>query len=188
MTRSSFFDPDTATANLERLGDVPAPVVEQIASVADPDGALASLVAISETDEGPRILAALEDDPLLRSRAVVVLGTSRAIGDFWNRHPEYVLDLAEDMLQRAATEAEYREWMADVADRDALRVRYFRALGVIAARDLTDVTTFAQSSEELSDLAVATLGAAARIAATEEPDADLVRLSVIAMGKTGGHE
>jgi len=189
VTRTRFADPEAASANLARLGDVSDGLREQISAVSDPDTALASLVGIHETDEGPRILQALQDDPVLCERALIVMGTSRAIGEFWRRHPQYVLDLVPDeMRERAATEDEYREWMADVTDADGLRVRYHRALSVIAARDLNAYTTFEQSSCELSDLAVATLGAAARIAAAGEADADLVRLSVIAMGKTGGHE
>ncbi|GAA3530422.1 glutamate-ammonia-ligase adenylyltransferase [Aeromicrobium flavum] len=189
MTRTRFSDPETATANLARLGDLSAGFVEQIAAVADPDTALTSLVSIAETADGPQVIEALEADPVLRQRVMIVLGTSRAIGEFWRRHPEYVMDLVgERLLDRPATEPEYREWLADVADPDALRVRYHRELAAIAARDLNAHTTFAQSSAELSDLAVATLDAALRIAAAEEADADLVRLAVIAMGKTGGHE
>ncbi len=189
MTRTRFADPEAASANLERLGEVSDGLREQISAVSDPDTALASLVAIHETPEGPRILAALQDAPVLCERALIVLGTSRAIGEFWRRHPQYVLDLVPDeMRERAATEDEYRAWMADVTDADGLRVRYHRALAVIAARDLNAYTSFEESSCELSDLAVATLGAALRIAAAQEADSDLVRLSVIAMGKTGGHE
>ncbi|MFO6451081.1 MULTISPECIES: bifunctional [glutamine synthetase] adenylyltransferase/[glutamine synthetase]-adenylyl-L-tyrosine phosphorylase [unclassified Aeromicrobium] len=189
MTRTRFSDPEAAAANLARLGEISPEFVEQIAAVADPDGALASLVAIAETDEGPGLVAAMEDDAVLRQRTLIVLGTSRAIGEFWRRHPAYVRDLVgERLLERPATEQEYRDWVADVEDPDALRVGYHRELAAIAARDLNAHTTFAQSSAELSDLAVATLGAALRIAAAEEDDSDLVRLAVIAMGKTGGHE
>ena len=58
----------------------------------------------------------------------------------------------------------------------------------IAARDLTALTSFEESSAELADLAMATLGAALRIARADEQDADTCRLAVIAMGKTGGRE
>src|SRR5690606_18543447 len=74
------------------------------------------------------------------------------------------------------------------ADADELRIAYYRELLHIAARDLTGLTSFEESSCELSDLAVATLGAALRIAALAEPDAGLVRFTIMAMGKTGGHE
>ena len=80
MTRTRFADPDTARANLDRLGGISSDFVDQIAAVADPDGALASLVAISEHDDGPDVVAALQADPVLRERAMIVLGTSRAIG------------------------------------------------------------------------------------------------------------
>ena len=75
---------------------------------------------------------------------------------------------------------------ADTADE--LRVAYRRMLLRIAARDLTALTSFEESSAELADLAVATLGAALRIARANEPDADTCRLAIIAMGKTGGRE
>ncbi|MCD9153362.1 bifunctional [glutamine synthetase] adenylyltransferase/[glutamine synthetase]-adenylyl-L-tyrosine phosphorylase [Aeromicrobium duanguangcaii] len=189
MSRSRFADPETASANLARLGAVSAEFVEQISAVADPDTALTSLVALAETDDGRSVIEALDGDPVLRQRAMVVLGTSRAIGDFWRRHPQYVMDLVgENLLERPATEPEYRDWLTDATDPDALRVRYHRELAAIAARDLNAHTTFAQSSAELSDLAVATLEAALRIAVANEPEADLVRLAVIALGKTGGHE
>lgn len=189
MTRSRFFEPEVAQANLERLGDVSPELVGQITAAADPDCALAALVAIGETEHGPRVLAALEADPVLRERVTVVLGTSRAIGEFWHRHPQFVLDLAEDtMLTRPGTEEEYRTWLGQATDRDDLRVRYHRGLALIAARDLNGYTTFTETSAELSDLAVATLDAALGLARAEDPDADLVRLGVVAMGKTGGHE
>lgn len=188
MSRSRFTDPDAAAKSLEVLGDISPELLNQITSVADPDVALASLAAIVDAGN-PDILAALEADPVLRERVLVVLGTSRAIGEFWIRHPDYVLDLAPDhMLVRPATEEEYRGWMAEVDDADALRVRYHRELAVIAARDLNAHTSFEQSSKELSDLAVATLDAAHRLAAEQEPESESVRLTVMAMGKTGGHE
>ncbi len=189
MSRTRYSDSDLAAANLARLGDVSADLVTQIESVADPDTALASLVDILDSGDRASLLAALEGDPVLRERVMIVLGTSRAIGEYWRRHPEYVLDLVEEnMLKRPATEQEYRGWLADVEDADHLRIAYLRELAVIAARDLNAHTVFEQSSAELSDLAVATLGAAHRIAVAREKHADLVAVTVMAMGKTGGHE
>ena len=78
--------------------------------------------------------------------------------------------------------------MDEATTADELRIGYYRKLLHIAARDLTALTTFEESSAELSDLAVATLGAALAIARAEEPDADLCRFTIMAMGKTGGHE
>ncbi|HPU12161.1 MAG TPA: bifunctional [glutamine synthetase] adenylyltransferase/[glutamine synthetase]-adenylyl-L-tyrosine phosphorylase [Aeromicrobium sp.] len=189
MARNNYADPVAAEANLARLTELPAEVLDQIETVADPDTALHSLVAIMESADRVALARQLLADRGFRDRLLVVLGTSRALGEFWARHPEFVGDLAEDNLQlRTKTEDEYRAWLGQARDPDELRVLYYRALTEIAARDLNAYATFQQSSAELSDLAVATLGSAHRLAAGAEPDADLVSLSVIAMGKTGGHE
>lgn len=174
---------------LAALGDVPATVVDQIAAVASPDTALSSLVAIAERMGAAELIALLGSDDDLRQRLLVVLGTSEALGDVLTRHPELIADLSSTELSTRPIElVDRRRQMEEAGDADELRVAYFRKLLHIAARDLTGLTTFQESSAELSDLAVATLGAALRIARANEPDADLCRLTIMAMGKTGGHE
>ncbi len=163
--------------------------MEQVASVASPDTALASLVAIAETWGVERLLATLRGDAELRQRLLIVLGTSEALGDFLARHPQHVEDLAADRLSPVPLDLDLmRQQLGDADDADALRVAYRRKLLHVAARDLTALTCFEESSAELADLAMATLGAALELARRDEPDADCVRLAVMAMGKTGGRE
>ncbi len=189
LARKGFRSPDEAHARLQELGPVAEDVVDAVAAVADPDAALASLARIGEAWGRERLVAALESDAVLRQRLLVVLGTSVALGDFLVRHPEHVADLAADqLLSRPLTEDEHRRQLSVATTADELRVAYRRKLLHVTARDLTGLTTFVQSSAELSDLAVATLDAALAIARTEVAGADQCRLAVVALGKTGGHE
>ncbi|KAA1378582.1 bifunctional [glutamine synthetase] adenylyltransferase/[glutamine synthetase]-adenylyl-L-tyrosine phosphorylase [Aeromicrobium fastidiosum] len=189
LARKGFRDGDGALNLLTSLGEVPGELVDQIAAVASPDTALSSLVGIAERLGPSELLATLAADAELRQRLLVVLGTSEALGDFLVRHPEHVVDLATGELSPVPITLEQRRrQMEEATTADELRIAYYRKLLHIAARDLTALTTFEQSSAELSDLAVATLGAALAIARADEPSADLCRLTIMAMGKTGGHE
>ncbi|MDR0990954.1 MAG: bifunctional [glutamine synthetase] adenylyltransferase/[glutamine synthetase]-adenylyl-L-tyrosine phosphorylase [Propionibacteriaceae bacterium] len=74
---------------------------------------------------------------------------------------------------------------------DALRQAYRRHVMRIAARDLTapdPAAILEDITGELSDLADAVIQAALALAQTRVPKADLVRLAVIALGKTGAQE
>ncbi|AXT86758.1 bifunctional glutamine-synthetase adenylyltransferase/deadenyltransferase [Aeromicrobium sp. A1-2] len=189
LARKGFRNGEGAVADLMRMGDVPSSLVDQIAGVASPDSALASLTSIAERLGGSTLLDLVAKDDQLRQRLLVVLGTSEALGDFLTRHPEHVLDLATDNLAVTPIRLDVRRsQMEEANNADELRVAYYRKLLHIAARDLTALTSFEQSSAELSDLAVATLGAALRIAKAGEGDAALCRFTIMAMGKTGGHE
>ncbi|MCW2752583.1 MAG: bifunctional glutamine-synthetase adenylyltransferase/deadenyltransferase, partial [Aeromicrobium sp.] len=183
LARKGFRNGELALANLQQLGDLPDALVDQIAQVASPDTALNSLTAIAGKFGAPKLLKLLESDRELRQRLLVVLGTSEALGDFLSRHPEFISDLAEDELLPTPLPLETRRaQMADTTTADELRVAYYRKLLHIAARDLTALTSFEESSAELADLAVATLGAALAIARTQDSDADLCRFAIMAMG------
>nr|WP_244633490.1 bifunctional [glutamine synthetase] adenylyltransferase/[glutamine synthetase]-adenylyl-L-tyrosine phosphorylase [Aeromicrobium sp. CFBP 8757] len=174
---------------LTSMGEVPPDLVDQIATVASPDIALSSLAGIAGRMGAAELFALLEGDAELRQRLLVVLGTSEALGDFLTKRPEHVRDLASGELSPVPIALEQRRrQMEEATTADELRVAYYRKLLHVAARDLTALTTFEQSSAELSDLAVATLGAALAIARANEPTADRCRLTIMAMGKTGGHE
>lgn len=189
LARRGFLDGAAAAAHLARLEGIDDALVEQVAAVASPDTALSSLVAIAEAWGTDRLLTTLRADDELRQRLLIVLGTSEALGDFLARHPEHVEDLGADRLSPVPLDlATMREQLGEVADADELRVAYRRKLLHVAARDLTALTGFEESAGELADLAVATLGAALDLARRQEPEADSVRLAVIAMGKTGGRE
>lgn len=189
LARRGFRDGERAVANLSLLPGIDDDLVEQVASVASPDTALASLVDIGESWGVERLLSTLRADDELRHRLLIVLGTSEALGKFLARHPEHVLDLAADELKPVPLDLETRRaQLEEATTADELRVGYYRKLLHLAARDLTALTSFEESSGELADLAVATLGAALKIARADEPDADQVRLAIIALGKTGGRE
>jgi glutamate-ammonia-ligase adenylyltransferase len=189
LARKGFRNGEGAAHDLARLGDVPDSLIDQIAGVASPDTALSSLASIAEGYGVERLLRLLEADRELRQRLLVVLGTSEALGDFLARHPEHVEDLSTDELSLTPIPLDARRrQMAEATTADELRVGYFRKLLHIAARDLTALTSFEQSSAELADLAVATLGAALRIARANENDSALCRFTIMAMGKTGGRE
>ncbi|WP_332641865.1 bifunctional [glutamine synthetase] adenylyltransferase/[glutamine synthetase]-adenylyl-L-tyrosine phosphorylase [Aeromicrobium sp.] len=189
LARKGFRNGDLAVANFQRLGDVPDALVEQIASVAGPDTALSSLAAIADRMGAPKLLKQLEKDRELRQRLLVVLGTSEALGEFVARHPEFISDLGSSELSNEPISIDLRRsQMSTATNADELRVNYYRKLLHLAARDLTALTSFEDSSAELSDLAVATLGAALQIARVDEKDDELCKFTIMAMGKTGGHE
>ena len=189
LARRGFRNGELAVSNLQRLGKVPDALIDQIAGVAGPDTALASFTSIAERMGVPELLAMLDNDRELRQRLLVVLGTSEALGDFLGRHPEFVADLGRGELSKEPIPIDRRRsQMSTATNADELRINYHRKLLHLAARDLTALTTFEQSAAELSDLAVATLGAALQIAQGEETEDDLCRFAIMAMGKTGGHE
>ncbi|MGA9714802.1 MAG: bifunctional [glutamine synthetase] adenylyltransferase/[glutamine synthetase]-adenylyl-L-tyrosine phosphorylase [Aeromicrobium sp.] len=187
LSRRGFRDAIEAGALIERLGADKA-LVEQIVGVASPDTALNALADIADRI-GSKALLDLMTDADLRQRLLVVLGTSQALGEFLSRHPEFIADLGADELSTRPLSLEAMRTQVEAAtDPDSLRIGYHRKLLHIAARDLTAHTTFAESSAELSDLAVATLGAALNMARADEDDPDSSRFTIMAMGKTGGRE
>ena len=189
LARKGFRNGELAVANLKRLGDASDALIDQIAGVAGPDTALASLAAIADRMGAAELLKVLEKDRDLRQRLLVVLGTSEALGEFVARHPEFIEDLSSTELSTTPISLGLRRsHMSTATTAEELRVNYYRKLLHLAARDLTALTSFEESSAELADLAVATLGAALQIARAEEHDDDLCRFAIIAMGKTGGRE
>jgi glutamate-ammonia-ligase adenylyltransferase len=188
LARKGFRNGEAAAANLRLLGDMPDELVDQVASVASPDTALSSLVSIGERFGAAKLLKLLAGDDELRQRLLVVLGTSAALGDFLVRHPEFMTDLSTKVLSRTPISLDVRrKQMEKATTADELRVAYNRKLLHIAARDLTALTSFEESSAELADLALATLGAALKIARRDE-DPSPGRFTIMAMGKTGGRE
>ena len=206
LARLGFEDP----ARAERLlAEVPAltgepgtGLIDAFALAADPDLALTALTRIPDDGE---MIAALRDDPGLRSRLMAVLGASAALGDHLARHPGHwrVLrddenlcppgpgEVRADLLRAVGARPEDVEPVASgTADPVvALRVAYRWRLLPLAARDLTGAAPLGQVAAELADLAAAVLEAALAIARAALPaDAAPCRLAVIAMGKCGARE
>ena len=176
-----------------------------------------SRIADTRTPAAVAFIVAIDADATLRARAYAVLGASAALGDHLVRHPEHwevllpdevikddggagdpprlfasVDEMRVSLLEAVGADAS----LATPVARDAsagtlarLRVGYRRLLLAVAAADLADGAPFVHVSAALADLADATLAAALAIARAEHPDASqITRLSVVAMGKCGGHE
>ncbi len=189
LARKGFRFVETASQQLARLPGISAELVDQIGTVASPDTALSSIEKIAESYGADRLFALLDADAQLSQRLLIVLGTSAALGEFLARHPEFLTDLGADQLSTNALPIdEQRRQLGQAKNSDELRIHYRRNLLHIAARDLNAYTSFEESSAELADLAVATLGAALALAHSDTEDARLCRLAVMAMGKTGGRE
>jgi len=193
LARIGLQDPaaDRHLATLELDESARDLVLDQIAVAADPDAALAGLaclvaaVATAGHGQAASLRTALVDDPQLLHRLTAVFGSSRALADHLRTHPEHWHDL------RSATPAP--PLLADdegaAADPDGLRVAYRRRLLLIAAADLTGVTSVDHVAASLSDLADATLEVALRQAQAQLPEqAARCRFAVIAMGKCGACE
>jgi glutamate-ammonia-ligase adenylyltransferase len=90
LARLGFADPGRAErllgADLALDPDgADAEIVEALAAAADPDLALAALVRMPRE---PDLMAALREDPELRTRLAAALGSSTALGDHLVRHPD----------------------------------------------------------------------------------------------------
>lgn len=206
LVRQGFTDPAAAGKLLDQEELAPLhgdPLfLDALGATADPDQALLGLLRIVESldaeqpGEGPagaearRLLDALRTAKPLRDRLLGVLGASAALGDHLARHPHDWQALAtyETSDLHPGTE-EFEAALRDVADPDALRIAYRRALLALAARDVCGTRDVAETAAELADLATATLRRALALAAAAAPeDAAACRLAVIGMGKCGGHE
>ncbi|MDQ1701159.1 MAG: [glutamine synthetase] adenylyltransferase / [glutamine synthetase]-adenylyl-L-tyrosine [Frankiaceae bacterium] len=211
LLRLGFADPDRADAAIDAAGltsyDL---IVGACGDAADPDRALAHLVAIlAAVPDRDATLADLEVDEDYRSRLLAVIGASDALAEHLLRHPEDLAVLADAELAatRPSAYGLTHELLtavgADPADPPtgsggscatvpdaaiALRLAYRRRMLALAARDLTGQTALDDVAAELADLASATLTAALAVARTSVTGTAHCRLAVIGMGKTGGRE
>ncbi len=213
FVRLGFVDGAAAARGIERLGAAGAPLMTKLAATADPDAALEGLLRLTESlDErtpgsGEEMLREVADDEGTAMRLCSVLGASSALTHHLVRHPDHWRELTDPTLgsTRPAAYA-VREAMLtavgadprhgvpvatlpDAAALDALRVEYRRILLRLASRDLAHHVGLDDAAAEISDLAGATLEAGLAVArARVGGTAAAARLSVIAMGKCGGHE
>ncbi|MCZ2857189.1 bifunctional [glutamine synthetase] adenylyltransferase/[glutamine synthetase]-adenylyl-L-tyrosine phosphorylase [Blastococcus sp. VKM Ac-2987] len=187
-------DPDLAVRSLHRL-------VEALDDADDSGQAAATL------------LARLRGSGHLRGRLLSVLGASSGLADHLAVHPLDwdVLDDEQNGWHRPTPHALERQMLLAVgADPDdppwgvrlgaaapdaapervrALRLANRRAILSLAGRDLADGVPAEDAAAELADIAAAVLTAGLALAVAEQPaDAAPCRLSVIALGKTGGRE
>ncbi len=207
--RLGFLDPDRAHSLLQGLGEVAAPIVPLIGRSADPDQALAALIALADAvDDRERLLQEVADDEGTSMRLLSVLGASQALADHLRRHPDHWHELCDptlgstrppafalraSLIRSVGADPDDAHPVATLSQReaaDALRVEYRRLLLRLAARDLTHHLGVDDAAAELADLAAGTLDAALAVARAKVglEEASSCRLAVIAMGKCGGHE
>jgi len=190
----------------EPVNDAAAVVLAALGRTADPDAALAALVALIATEEGPQLRSALEREPELRARLLPLLGVSTELAAHLVAHPgdwpvlSGELDVAGAPGRIAAavgadpgrpvTGTEGARATVPALDAiAALRAAYRRELVGVAGRDLAGDLDLQQVTELLADLAAEVLQAALAVAAAGLPDgAAGCRLAIIAMGKTGSRE
>ncbi|WP_300683228.1 bifunctional [glutamine synthetase] adenylyltransferase/[glutamine synthetase]-adenylyl-L-tyrosine phosphorylase [Nocardioides sp.] len=197
LLRLGFAEPEQAEVALAALGPAREPLLAIFGLIADPDLALAALIRLVEAaPDAEELLTTLADDEGTAMRLMSLLGASAALGEHLARHPDHWHELTDptlgsvrppayllrERLIGAVTGKERTEAVA------ALRIEYRRLLLRLAARDLGHDLLFEDAAAELSDLACSVLEAGLTIARAVVPEADQVRLAVIAMGKTGGHE
>ncbi len=208
LLRLGFQDAEAALGLLRELGGGTEPLVAILSRTADPDAALTALVRLVEAAGDPDdLLAAVCDDEGTSMRLLSVLGASTALADHLIRHPAHWRELRdptlgstrpaayalrEGLLEAVGADPHASAPVATLADDeavDALRVEYRRVLLRLAARDLAHDLAIDDAAAELSDLAAGTLEASLAIARQRVGEtAALARLSVVAMGKCGGHE
>ncbi|MFE5299887.1 bifunctional [glutamine synthetase] adenylyltransferase/[glutamine synthetase]-adenylyl-L-tyrosine phosphorylase [Streptomyces sp. NPDC056632] len=197
LLRHGFTDPSAA----ERLLDLDelaalrgdSVLLDALGATADPDLALRGLVRLVEAQpvaDRPTLTTTLLSAKPFRDRLLGVLGASEALADHLARHPrDWQTLVTYEAADLHPGVAEFERGLGEADDPVSLRVAYRRCLLAIAARDVCGTIDVAQTAAELADLATATLRAALALARAAAPeDAVQCRLSVIAMGKCGGHE
>ena len=208
LARRGFQDVEGTAKALARLGPGADPLVPLLAATADPDQTAGYLADLADRTGDPTgLVDELVDDEGTSMRLLSVLGASSALGDHLLRHPDHWRDLTDPLLgSTRPTAAAMRTYLLeavgadpgatdavsthdDTAAVDALRVAYRRLLLRLAARDLSHHVGVDDVAAELSDLAAGTLDAALAVARKRVGEAaSSARLSVVAMGKCGGHE
>ncbi|MFP1602324.1 bifunctional [glutamine synthetase] adenylyltransferase/[glutamine synthetase]-adenylyl-L-tyrosine phosphorylase [Microbacterium sp. 2216-1] len=211
LARLGFVELAAASAELTELSELTGLERTELAdgmSAADPDAAVHGLVGIARRDPD-RVRAVLSDSEA-RTAAWRLFGVSRALAEFFARHPEHLdgkalrrsaLPTADEMRERMLAAVDAGDGFAAAVDpTTALRVEYRRCVAEIAAVDAASedpLSVIADVSAALADAAGAALEAALAVARTLVLDAGrsgdrgeiaATRLAVIGMGKTGALE
>ncbi len=171
-------------------------MLDWLADSPDPDLGLTQLAKLVESSSGQaELIGTVRDRPVAAQRLCLLLGSSRLIGLFLDRLPEFLPRLADDRL---LTDIPRSEAVTGVAlERMKLRegrearmgsLRRFvrRRMLRVAAADLLDLADVEAVASSLTDTADA--AASAALWTAQEALAHPADLAVVAMGKWGGHE
>src|SRR5262245_58878001 len=215
LRRRGFADPAGALRNLHGMAPPPrdrevlSPAVErllaEVGSAPDPDMALNNLERLAGQGDRAAFLTMLASHPGAVPLLARLCGTSQFLADTLRRHPTLVPWLLEPRTMRQWLSDELAEELASSlrpferheARLNALRRFKYRQLLRIGCRDILGDADLTVTTEELSALADACLGAAWRWAqealerrygAPIGPDSAPTGLAVIGMGKLGGNE
>jgi glutamate-ammonia-ligase adenylyltransferase len=170
-------------------------MVDWLADTPNPDlglNQLAMLVAASP--DSAELTGTLRDRPIAGQRLCALLGTSRMVGSYLDRIPEFLPRLADDLLlldlpngeEVIDTALERMKLRTDHASRiSSLRRLVRRRMLRVAAADLLDMVDLDRVTSALTDTANAAATAALWTATEQVGETPL---AVIAMGKWGGRE
>ena len=169
------------------------------ADAPDPDSGLLGFRRVSDALGATHwYLRLLRDESVAAERLARVLATSRYATDLLMQAPESVAMLAEgaELRPRPLTAlqvevvavVERHESAADAIS--AIRAMRRRELFRIAVAELLGIAGPEQAGEALSDVAIATIDGAVRVARSvvEGADESVVAFAIIGMGRFGGHE
>ena len=191
---------ETLTAGLSRrsamMQQLLPLMLDWLADSPDPDLGLNQLVKLVESSsDQAELTGTVRDRPVAAQRLCHLLGSSRLIGRFLDRLPEFLPRLADDRLLTDLPRG--KEVTAVALERMKLREGREARMGSlrrlvrrrvlrVAAADLLDLADVETVASSLSDTADAAASAALW---TGQRSLDrAAELAVVAMGKWGGHE
>ncbi|OYO18175.1 glutamate-ammonia-ligase adenylyltransferase [Propionibacteriaceae bacterium ES.041] len=211
LARRGFHDAAAAAERLPQWGLATADqdlLVDLAAVSADPDLAVEGLDKLQRARPG--VLAELAAERAWAQQVTAVLAASAALQQHLVAHPDQLEVLRPQAVRRSAADLRAALLRAVGADPEAaapvaadpdpecadpgdpLRLAYRAELLRITARDLLAADGYEAMEDvaaELADLADATIEAALALARQQVgPDAERVRLGIVALGKTGAQE
>lgn len=211
VARAGFIDLSEGRVSAEKIAVLAKKTVDDVLdvfeSVADPDRACVEFFRFADSHLANLKVVLKSSDAL--ARLLRILGGSRGLAEFLQRHPEHVTvlvkkspSLLDESQARAVlcTAVDVRDNVARLAGepgRDALRVAYRAELLNIANIDLSSiepVTILDDVACALADLAGAAIEASLALARADlskdfaAEEIALVDFAVIGMGKCGARE
>lgn len=187
---------ETLTAGLSRrsrlMQQMLPLILDWLADSPDPDLGLDQLrLLAAKVPDHAELITTLHDRPVVGERLAYLLGSSRLLGHYLDRIPEFVPRLGDDRALtelRGPPELEARlrhrlEARPDPGDKVGTLRRFARRHFLrVAARDLLGMADVDRAMADLSAGADAAVSAAAAVAEGE------TSFAVIAMGRWGGSE